>query len=126
VTSAALRCGRSSSAGFQHCARQDQKSRRDAGRYGMAALPSPAGALRRISPLRGFKQDAGRLRSPLTLRVQFPQRWRPAGPFAREFAFCQRQIKKGAPEGLPLLLYPRFRFRRGETGPPRDKRQPFV
>ena len=28
--------------------------------------------------------------------------------------------------GLPLLLYPRFRFRRGETGPPRDKRQPFV
>jgi hypothetical protein len=36
------------------------------------------------------------------------------------------QIKKGAPEGLPLLLYPRFRFRRGETGPPRDKRQPFV
>src|SRR5580704_15404420 len=36
------------------------------------------------------------------------------------------QIKKGAPEGPPLLLYPRFRFRRGETGPPRDKRQPFA
>jgi hypothetical protein len=34
--------------------------------------------------------------------------------------------KKGAPEGLPLLLYPRFRFRRGETGPPRDKRQPLI
>src|SRR6516225_3510023 len=34
--------------------------------------------------------------------------------------------KKGSPEGLPLLLYPRFRFRRGETGPPRDKRQPII